>query len=82
MQSVTICTSSGEPVELSGEHLDFAYRRSALFDFASPCLVLEVRLSLRRDPQASARAREWLLHRVATQPVSAKSAGCAFRNPG
>jgi len=81
VESVSVCTSSGEIVRLSGEHLGFGYRSSVLSGFDSPCVVVEATLRLNRDEGALARACEWLAARNQSQPVAGRSAGCAFRNP-
>ncbi|CAG9466982.1 unnamed protein product [Pedinophyceae sp. YPF-701] len=74
-------------VEVGVEDLRPSYRSTVLKDNAvwSGCVVAEARLQLRREAargEAAERTAQWLQRRSATQPVSERTAGCVFRNPG
>lgn len=59
--------------------LDFTYRSSPFL--TSDEVIVEATFQLQKDPLARERQVELLAKRKASQPVSAFSAGCVFRNP-
>lgn len=69
--------------EQPGQAFDFAYRHCALRGHEPWFLVSAVTLALRRGKAEAIRARmrEVYGNKRATQPVTAKSAGCVFKNP-
>ena len=75
-------TATGEPVSLSPETLDFAYRTSSLQSQA--CLVTQAQFQLSpgHDPaQVIAETQTALEKRRSTQPYHLPSCGSVFRNP-
>lgn len=68
-----------ERVELGAD--DFGYRSSP---FGGDDLLLEIEMELAEDdPEAiRADAARHRRHRLASQPIGTRSAGCVFRNPG
>ena len=73
---------SGERVELARKDVEFAYRRSSLGEL----IVVEATFALKPlNAQQSARhkqaIRDLLEKRRNSQPVSAASAGCIWKNP-
>ena len=79
ISAVHALTRSGELVTLPRERIAYAYRTSGLHDL----IVTGVDLALTpSDPaQLEKRLREVMAYKTASQPMSARSAGCAFRNP-
>ncbi|HYF49495.1 MAG TPA: UDP-N-acetylmuramate dehydrogenase [Planctomycetota bacterium] len=69
----------GTPFDFSREECGFIYRNSALHGR----VVTECELSLAEgDPESSkVRLKQILSEKCSTQPVSARSAGCVFKNP-
>ena len=75
-------TATGEPVSLSPETLDFAYRTSSLQ--SQVCLVTQAQFQLSpgHDPaQVIAETQTALEKRRSTQPYHLPSCGSVFRNP-
>jgi UDP-N-acetylmuramate dehydrogenase len=71
-------TSRGEEFRLSREECGFSYRRS----FLGGTFLTEVALGLRPSTaDLTGVAREILTRKAATQPLSAATAGCVFKNP-
>lgn len=71
--------TTGQSVELQREQIDFGYRHSGL----DHLVITHVDLRLRPAPERQLRERlnEVMLHKKASQPLGAKSAGCCFKNP-
>lgn len=71
--------ATGERVRLERERIGFGYRRSGL----AGLVITAVELGLEPgDPQTlRARRNECMAYKKASQPMSAKSAGCCFKNP-
>ena len=78
---MTLLSSGSQVLRWIGDdsEFDFGYRRSGLGGY----VVLEAEFALTpEDPAAvRARVRERLAAKKAQQPLAAKSAGCAFKNP-
>jgi UDP-N-acetylmuramate dehydrogenase len=79
VREVTVLSEIGEVRTMSGDEAEFGYRRSGI---AEP-FILDCTLELAEDdPEAIAgRAKEIWGYKKQTQPLSAKSAGCMFKNP-
>jgi UDP-N-acetylmuramate dehydrogenase len=71
-------TAGGEPFALDREGCGFAYRQSALEGTFLTEIVLRLVPS---KADLRARAKEILSGKRATQPLSAATAGCVFKNP-
>ncbi len=69
----------GRTLILERHQIDFGYRRSGL----NHLIITAVELDLRPGDPAALRARhkEIMAYKKTTQPMSANSAGCAFKNP-
>jgi UDP-N-acetylmuramate dehydrogenase len=78
--NVSTITMQGEPRFYGRDDLKFAYRRGPVADE----VLTEVTLSLYRSTEGQVRSlvTSILRERSATQPLSAMSAGCIFKNPG
>lgn len=76
---VNIVDSAGARRAVRSDEMSWRYRDCGLRD----SLILSVEISLERDNPADVarRTREALDRKRATQPLSARSAGCVFRNP-
>ena len=70
---------SGRTLVLERSQIDFGYRRSGL----SHLIITAVELDLRPGDPAALRARhkDIMAFKKSTQPLSANSAGCVFKNP-
>ena len=79
VRSVRGFVRDGKPFQLSREECGFIYRNSGL----SGRIVTECELELcEGDPAQSKKMLADILQaKCATQPLSARSAGCAFKNP-
>jgi len=80
IQSVVIMSPDGKLDRFDAGHLGFGYRRSAIPPAAC---VLNATITLRKDEKEAVagrvqRSRE---EKMKTQPISARSAGCVFKNP-
>lgn len=69
----------GRALSLERAQIDFGYRRSGL----NHLIITSVELDLRPADPAALRARhkEIMAFKKSTQPLSANSAGCVFKNP-
>ena len=69
--------------DIPASDLVFAYRHCSLAGHAEPFLVIDATLALpKRDGNAvKAAMREAMDKKRASQPVTAQSAGCVFKNP-
>ena len=92
VRRVRVMGEKGEVREIRGEQMGFEYRGSALLS-GGPCpggpcpragLVMEAQLALQRENPAEIRAHMLSNFEMKkkTQPLSARSAGCVFKNPG
>ncbi len=79
VDAVEVLQADGQLEWLAASDIDWSYRSSGLGDR----VVTRARLSLAGDRVADVRARTQLVmdRKRATQPLSARSAGCVFRNP-
>lgn len=79
IESVEVMDRSGRVKVLERGRIEFGYRRSGL----SPGIVVGAVLKLTPDDAVSVRARlkEIAEYKKTTQPLSANSAGCVFKNP-
>jgi UDP-N-acetylmuramate dehydrogenase len=79
IESVDVMDRSGRVATLERGRIGFGYRRSGL----SPGIVVGAVLRLTPDDAVSVRARlkEIAEYKKTTQPLSANSAGCVFKNP-
>lgn len=80
---VRVWTPSGGLTWLDRNRCIFGYRHFSLIKRPGKCLIWEVELALREsDPKAvRAAMRDVYGKKKASQPVTAQSAGCVFRNP-
>ena len=83
IRSVQIFSSATGLVEREAEDFDFSYRRCGLRGNSSDFLITAATFVLERGNGDDGRAkiREVYLKKQSSQPVSAKSAGCIFKNP-
>ncbi|MDO4732364.1 MAG: UDP-N-acetylmuramate dehydrogenase [Bacillota bacterium] len=72
---------SGEPLELRGNEISFAYRNSSLFDLDA--IVTRVRLRLKAEDREElmAKMKDYARRRSKAQPLEYPSCGSVFRNP-
>ncbi len=80
VESVTLLSPDGELIARGREEMGFGYRTSLIPD---GCMVLDVRLILRRDDKDKIRARvkELMDARKERQPGGLPNAGSIFKNP-
>ncbi|EGB14854.1 UDP-N-acetylenolpyruvoylglucosamine reductase [Pseudodesulfovibrio mercurii] len=80
---VRVWTPSGGLAWLDRNQCIFDYRHFSPVKRPGKCLVWEVELALRESEPKAVRAamRDVYRKKKATQPVTARSAGCVFRNP-
>jgi UDP-N-acetylmuramate dehydrogenase len=80
IQSVLIMSADGRLDRVDAGNLGFGYRRSAI---KADDIVLNANLKLRVDVKDSVaeRIQGYLSDKKKTQPISAKSAGCVYKNP-
>ncbi len=76
---VLLVTPGGEVCELSREELRFGYRSSSIPDG----VIAEVWFDLQPGDAAASveRFKQVFAYKSSTQPMGARSAGCAFKNP-
>ncbi len=79
LQSVEFVSLNGEKRTFSKEELSFSYRKSSFQTMQGA--IVAATFALTKDPQARQRQLEIIAKRTASQPYSAKSAGCVFVNP-
>ena len=79
VHSVQLMDAAGETYVRHRDDLRFAYRRT---NIAAP-FILEVEFELTHDDPAALmkRVKQVFVHKKTTQPLAARSAGCAFKNP-
>lgn len=83
IHSLVAFDRAGSKVELQRSDIEFAYRKSSLGEL----IVAEARFALKPLSEAEAKTHtearnELLAIRRNSQPVSAASAGCIWKNPG
>ncbi len=81
--SLEVVTERGEVTRLDRDSVAFAYRHMDLPDLDGWRMVLSANFRLiRMEPGAAkAKGREVVAMKQASQPVTAASAGCVFKNP-
>jgi UDP-N-acetylmuramate dehydrogenase len=79
VRELTVVNELGDIRRIDREDAGFGYRRSSL----AGVVVCDVRLQLTRDDPGAIRDRFKAIWKTkaATQPMSAPSAGCVFKNP-
>eukprot|EP00245_Coleochaete_scutata_P011384 TRINITY_DN420_c0_g2_i1.p1 TRINITY_DN420_c0_g2~~TRINITY_DN420_c0_g2_i1.p1 ORF type:complete len:431 (-),score=51.81 TRINITY_DN420_c0_g2_i1:141-1433(-) len=84
LQSVEIVTTSGERQILRKERgeLPYSYRMSPFQKMEGLAAVVAATFQLEKDPLARERQVKFMNRRRQTQPVTERTAGCVFRNPG
>lgn len=80
VKSVVTMSSDGKLDRTSAEDFGFGYRKSGL---KPSDIVLNANILLRKDDKdrVSGRVRGYMAEKMKTQPISARSAGCVFKNP-
>ena len=79
--SVAIIDSTGRLDRFKAEGLGFGYRKS---DILQTDIILSANLKLNKDEKeaVSGRTEAFFAEKKTSQPISEKSAGCVFKNPG
>ena len=80
VKSAVIMSSEGRLDRIDAKDLGFGYRRSGI---RPADIVLNATILLHKDDKdvVSDRAQKYLAEKMKTQPISARSAGCVFKNP-
>jgi len=80
VKSVVIMSSDGRLDRIDAKDLGFGYRRSGI---RPEDIVLNANILLHKDDKdlVAGRAQKYLAEKMKTQPISARSAGCVFKNP-
>jgi UDP-N-acetylmuramate dehydrogenase len=80
VQSVVIMYPDGRLDRRAAEDLGFGYRTSGI---RPADIVLNANIKLHKDDKeaVSGRMQKYLAEKMKTQPISARSAGCVFKNP-
>jgi len=83
VHAVHCVTRGGEVVRLAKNQVVFDYRHSDFSKAGRNPIVTGVELKLRRGDASAARTKlkEVMAYKKKTQPMSADSCGCAFKNP-
>lgn len=78
--SIAVMNMKGEISVIGREELEFSYRHLSL---PEDSLILSANIALRKDSpeEVSARTREFMNIKKASQPLGVNSAGCVFKNP-
>ncbi|MBD3182620.1 UDP-N-acetylmuramate dehydrogenase [Candidatus Poribacteria bacterium] len=80
VEVVDMTENKSEVISISRNKIDFAYRWSSLEKFI--CITKAfIRMKSDEPEQIFKRMKTYLQKRKSTQPISAASAGCVFRNP-
>ncbi len=84
IHSIRIFSLSLGVVTLPAQRFDFAYRSCTLREHAGWFMVLGAVFALEKDSRqhVSGRMRDVVILKKTSQPVTEKSAGCVFKNPG
>ena len=80
--SVGIVTMQGKVFDVSSREMCFGYDTSRLKEKDECALWAEFSIYKEEPQMLRNTARESLAYRKETQPLSARSAGCVFQNPG
>ena len=80
--SVGIVTRQGKVFDVSSREMCFGYDTSRLKEKDECALWAEFSIYKEEPQMLRNTARESLAYRKETQPLSARSAGCVFQNPG
>jgi UDP-N-acetylmuramate dehydrogenase len=80
VESVTIVAANGEEQELPASAMKFRYRSAHIPEDG---IITDILLRLHGDSPVAIRARiaEFRAQKKLSQPIAARSIGCAFRNP-
>jgi len=80
LKSVVIMSPEGRLDRFAAKDLGFGYRRSGI---RPEDIVLNASILLHKDDKdlVAGRAQKYLAEKMKTQPISARSAGCVFKNP-
>jgi len=79
LTAVGVIDLTGNPVAYSRSDLEFSYRRSSMVD---PIILwAEFKLTPDDPKRVHAKVKEIFAFKKKSQPMGAKSAGCAFKNP-
>jgi UDP-N-acetylmuramate dehydrogenase len=80
VKSVVLMSSEGKLDRIDAKGLGFGYRRSGI---RPADIVLNANILLHKDDKdlVAGRAQKYLAEKMKTQPISARSAGCVFKNP-
>lgn len=83
LTSLEVVTERGEVLRFGRDSLNFAYREMGIPGLPGWWMILSADFRLARETagSVSARGREVMGKKRATQPVTAASAGCVFKNP-
>ena len=83
LAALEIVTCAGEVKRFTRDALAFSYRAMTLPDVQGWWMVTaaEFRLDRKEPETVHAKGRECIAQKRATQPVTAASAGCVFKNP-
>jgi len=81
--SLEVVTERGEVTRFDKSCVDFAYRHMELPGLDGWWMILSADFCLTRSEQGAvkSRGREVVARKQASQPVTAASAGCVFKNP-
>lgn len=79
LEEVMFVDERGESYSLPRSSLRFGYRFSSFQEKKGA--IVGASFSLHKSEEAQKKQKELLSYRVKTQPLSERSAGCAFRNP-
>lgn len=83
--SMTVATDAGKIQTFARDEICFAYRHMSVSGLAPKAWTMvtaaEFALTRCKKGEASARAKAHMAQKQATQPVTAASAGCVFKNP-
>ena len=80
VKSAVIMSPEGRLDRVDVKDLGLVYRRSGIKPMD---IVLNANIRLRKDDKdmVAGRAQKYLAEKMKTQPISARSAGCVFKNP-
>lgn len=80
---ITVWTPGGGLAEIGPERLSTGYRHFAIAGLEGFFVIARAILELEAGSEADVRreASEALAHKMATQPITAATAGCVFKNP-
>ncbi len=81
VEAVSFLTSSGEEMVVSGEEMEFSYRRSALSE--TDCIILGATINLKKGnkKEIEEKMTDLALRRREKQPLEYPSAGSTFKRP-